>query len=111
MPLFVTDRSALAPVVLLAVALLFAGLGSVVVDAIVAVLLIVPVAAALTATTSVNVALPGAKVGFEQLIVAPGVHVHPGGGVIDTNVVPAGSTSVSVTVVALLGPALIAMMV
>jgi hypothetical protein len=91
-----------------AVAVLLAALGSVVAELTVAVLLIaVPAAVpAFTVTPNVIVAVPGAKLGFVQVSVAS-VQVHPAGPLSDTAVVFAGSVSVSFTVVAVLGPALV----
>ena len=109
---FVTERSADWPTtVVVAVALLFAGVGSVVDALTVAVLeMTVPFAvAAFTATTSVNVELPGLKLAIVQEIapVAPTagvVQLQPPGDDNATNVVFAGTESESVTLPALLGP-------
>src|SRR5215213_4144034 len=116
---FVTDRSAEpVPTVVVAVPLLLAPFGSVVVVAAVAVFVMtVPSAtAAPTLTTSVNTALPGARVAFvhEMLPVPPtagAVHDQPPGDASETNVVIAGTVSLRLTVLALLGPALLTVMV
>ena len=93
----VTERSADAATVVVAVAALLAGVGSVVADEIVAVLPSVPAAvAASTCTTSVNAAVPIANAAFVQDTVPPApmagvVQLQPAGDVSDTNVVPAGN--------------------
>src|SRR4051812_32792349 len=112
---FVTDRSAEpAPTVVVAVPLPLAPFGSEVVDVAVAVLVMtVPFATpAPTATVSVKTALPVPMLGFEQETVpvpptAGVVHDQPPGLDSDTKVVPAGSVSERLTVLALLGPALL----
>jgi hypothetical protein len=98
-----------------ALAVLFAALGSVAAEPTLAVLLTVPLAVALVATTSVKLAAPPlASVARLHVTVPPA----PTAGVVqvkagpefctpDTNVVPAGNASVSVTLCALLGPALL----
>jgi len=98
-----------------AVALLFAELGSVTEELTVAVSLIaVPAGvAAATRTFSVNVADPVANVGLLQVIVPAlptmgAEHDHPLGiGVSEKNVVFGGVTSVKDAPVAVLGPALV----
>lgn len=114
----VTERSADAATVVVATPLLSAGLGSLVADAAVAVLLITlpAVTAASTCTTSVNAALPMANVAFVQetvpLLPSAGVvQLQPPGAASETNVVPLGKVSVKVAVVAALGPALLAVIV
>ena len=92
-----------------AVALLFARFGSVIAELMLAVSLIaVPAAApAFTVTPKVMVAGElGARERFVQMSVAR-VQVHPAGPVNDDRVVFAGSVSVNVTLVAVLGPALL----
>ena len=88
--------------------MLFALLGSVIDELTVAVSLIVVPAAvpAVTFNTYVIVAAPGARLASVQVRV-PTVHVHPTGPVSDTTVVLAGSVSVKLTLVAVLGPALV----
>jgi len=91
-----------------AVALLFALLGSVIDELTLAVSLIaVPAAVpAVTFNTYVIVAAPGARLASVQVRV-PTVHVHPAGPVSETTVVFAGSVSVKLTLVAVLGPAFV----
>ena len=92
-----------------AVAVLFAVLGSVIDEVTFAVsLMAVPGAVpAVTFTVYVIVAgAPGARLGSVQVKVAT-VHVHPAGPVRVTVVVFAGSASVRLTVVAVLGPPLV----
>ena len=111
----VTDRSAEpAPTVVAAVALLLPGVGSLVADETVAVLLIkVPAATpASTCTTKVNAALPIASEATEHETVpaaptAGVVQIQPAGDASDTKVVPAGRVSARVTDAALLGPMLL----
>jgi hypothetical protein len=98
------------------VPLLFPGIGSDVAEEIVAVFVIEPPAPASTLTTSVKTALPGVSDAIEQDTVpfdpiAGVVHDQPAGEVKDTNVVPAGSVSDIATVEALLGPALLTVIV
>ena len=116
---FVTDKSAEpAPTVVAAVALLLPGVGSVVADDNVAVLLstVPALTPAPTCATRVNAALPMANDAFVQLT-APAaptagvVQLQPAGEVSDTKVVPVGKVSDSDTVDALLGPALLAVIV
>jgi hypothetical protein len=111
---FVTIKSACVAraTTSVAVALLFAAFGSVVDEPIVAVSFTAVPAAVLpaTATTTGKLAVPGAKLGFVQLMVpaAPtaGVeHVHPLGTVAsEKNVVFGGVLSVNVALAAALGP-------
>ena len=79
-------------------------------------MLIVPVVEGAIATVRVKTALPTARLGFEQVTVplvptAGVVHDQPPGEESDTNVVPAGSGSERLTLAALLGPALVTVMV
>lgn len=92
-----------------AVALLFAVFGSAVAELTLTVSLIgVPAAVpAVTVTLKVIVAVPGAKLGSVQVSAASGVQFHPAGPASETAVVCAGSISVRVTAVAVLGPALV----
>src|SRR5579862_1107091 len=98
-----------------AVALLFAVLGSELEELTVAVsFTAVPAAVpAVTFTTTGKLAVPGAKLGFVQVIVPAlpavgSVHDHPLGiGVNDTKVVLGGVVSVKLTLVAALGPGLV----
>src|SRR5689334_21054241 len=109
---FVTDRSADAgPTVVVAVALSFPGVGSVVAEPVTAVLVTVELGASEPSvfTTSVNTELPGVRINAEQETVpvpptAGVVHDQPPGLVSETNVVPVGMVSLSVADVALLGP-------
>ena len=107
---FVVIRSACALVATMsvAVALLFAWFGSLIAELTLTVSLIaVPAAVpAVTVTTKVMVA---GKLGAKAVSVhvsVTGLHVHPAGPVSDDAVVFAGRTSVRVTLVAVLGPAL-----
>src|SRR6185369_376302 len=110
----VTDRSALVATVVVAVPVLLPGVGSAVVAAAVAELVIVaPLAVlALTFTTIVNTAVSdGATAAFENTTLpvpptagAVGVQPVPVVTTADTNVVFAGTASVTVTDVALPGP-------
>lgn len=104
---FVTTRSACVAVATTsaAVALLFEVLGSLIAELTLAVWLIaVPAAVpAVTSTVKVIVAEPGAKLGFVQVRV-PTRQVHPAGPVSDCTVVLAGTVSVRLTLVAVLGP-------
>src|SRR5205814_1651529 len=107
--LFVTVRSALALTSVEAVDELLLGFESGVVDVTFAVFItVVPfVSEPLNVTVTLNVAdAPAAKVAMEQVTVAPVVQVNVGPLVCDseTNVVPAGSVSVSVTEAASEGP-------
>ena len=115
-PLFVTTRSALFETVVDAVALLFPGFGSLVVDVTVAVLLIVVPfgVAAFTFATSVKVAVaPLISDAIEHVVVAPVVQMNAGPVVwfSETNVVFAGSVSVNETVEASDGPLFATVMV
>lgn len=115
----VTERSAEpTPTVVVAVPVSLPAFGSVVVDAPVAVfVMIVPEASAgSTATTRVKTAFPTPRLAIEQLMApvpptAGAVHDQPPGDESDMNVVPAGTVSVRVTVAALLGPAFVSVMV
>jgi len=111
-------RSVWAATLVVAVPVLLPGLGSGVVEPAVAEFVItVPFGTpGPTKTTSVNTLLPGANEGLVQLTVpvpptAGVVHVHPAGVASETNVVPAGRVSVRVAAAALLGPALVAVIV
>jgi hypothetical protein len=115
---FVTETSAETLTVVVAVAELLPGVGSGVVLDVVAVLDSVPVAPVGTLTTSEKVALaPEAIEAMVQLTVPPAptagvvqLNAGPAVCVEETNVVPAGSASESVTPVTL-GPALATVMV
>ena len=118
MSTFVVERSATVATVVVAVPLSLPGFGSVVADDAVAVLeSTVPFAnVGSTATVRVKTALPIARLGFEQEIVPPAptagvVHDQPPGEDSDTNVIPAGNVSDTDALVALLGPALVAVIV
>jgi len=95
-----------------AVEVLFGGFASVVADVTLAVLVIVPLAAALTFTTNVNVAVaPDANVAmFAVTVPVPptagvvSVNAGPEVCIIETKVVFAGTASVSETACASLGP-------
>jgi hypothetical protein len=91
-----------------AVAELLTGFGSLDMPLTVAMLVIVAPGAALTFTTSVIATDPGGAIGPSEQETVP---VPPGGGVLqlpglvsETNVVPAGMTSVKMTPVSVLGP-------
>src|SRR4029077_400116 len=108
---FVTARSACFFTFVVAVAVLFPGLKSVVADPTVAVFVIVAPSPAVTLTTSVKLAVAlRPNVEIVQLI-APlpptiGVrHVHAAGEASETNVVPGGIRSPIVTAMAASGPA------
>ena len=98
-----------------AVALLLLALGSAVEELMLAVSVItVPAGVpAFTVTTTGKLAVPGAKLGFVQVIVpalptAGSAHAHPTGiGLRDTKLVFGGVTSVKLALVATLGPALV----
>jgi hypothetical protein len=97
-----------------AVPLSLPGFGSVVLDAAVAVFdsTVPALTAASTVTVSVKTALPTPNDGFEQDTVplaptAGVVHDQPPGEESDTNVVPAGSVSENAADAAVLGPALV----
>lgn len=114
----VTDRSADAATVVVAVALLFPALLSPVVEVTVAVFeSTVPLAtAAPTLTVSVNTELPTAKLACVQETVPPrptvGVaHDQPATVGIETNVVPAGNVSDQEADAAASGPLLVTVMV
>ena len=104
------------PSVVVAVPLLFAGVGSAVVEEMVAVFVIVADAPELIATTKVKTALPAGNEAIEHVTVpaeptAGVVQLQPAGEVSETKVVLAGNASVSVTVEAELGPALMTVIV
>lgn len=105
----VTERSAEPATATLEEALLFPGFASVVDEETEPVWVIVDpaVAVALTLITKVKLAVAlAARVLMVQVSV-PRVHVHPAEPVNDTAVVPVGSVSVKLTVVAAAGPPLI----
>src|ERR1041384_2623301 len=114
--LLVTAKSALVCTVVIAVPVLLPGVGSVVALLAVALLLItVPLAVdAGTLTTIVNTAdSPAATVAFEKTI-GPAVftaHPMPVVTTADTSEVPAGTASLTVTVCASDGPALLKLIV
>src|SRR5688572_7654928 len=116
---FVTDMSADgAPTVVVATALSLPGFGSVVAEVTVAVLLITVASKvdAMTLTTSVNTALPMVMLGvLHEIAPVPPtegvVHDQPAGDASETNVVLDGTLSLSDAEVALLGPALLTVMV
>src|SRR5688572_25154063 len=102
------------------VSALLPGVGSVVAEETVAVLaMIVPSGTSLsTFTTRTNVAVaPAASVGLVDVTVPPELPTagsmlfQPAGSTNDTNVVPGGITSVSVTLAASLGPLLVTVIV
>jgi hypothetical protein len=102
--------------VVVAVPPLFDGVGSVVAEEIVAVFVIVAPAPALIATIKVKTALPGGNEAIVHVTVPPEptagvVQLQPAGEVTETKLVPAGNTSVRVNVEAVLGPALLTVMV
>jgi hypothetical protein len=104
-------RSALVNMLVVAVEELFAALGSVVVEATLAVFEIVAAAAGVTFTVSVIVADAAAViVPSAQLTVVVPLHV-PCEGVAETNVVPAGSTSTTDTPAASEGPLFVVVIV
>src|SRR5215203_2734352 len=114
----VTDRSADAPTVVVAVPLSLPGVGSAVAEETVAVLLSTEPAAVpgATATVRVNTALPAGSEANEHDTVPPAptagvMHDQPPGDDSETNAVPAGSVSERLTVAALLGPALVTVIV
>jgi hypothetical protein len=99
-----------------AVALLLLALGSVVEELMLAVSVITVPGGfpdVFTVTTTGKLAVPGAKLGFVQVIVpalptAGSTHAHPTGiGLRDTKLVFGGVTSVKLALVAVLGPALV----
>jgi hypothetical protein len=90
--------------------------GSAVAEVIVAVLVMTPVASGLALTTNVKTLLPTDMLAIVQVMVpvAPAagvVHDQLPGGVSETKVVLAGTASLSESVAALLGPALLTVMV
>ena len=99
-----------AVAVTVAVALLFAGTGSVSVAVTLAVFAIVPPTTGAVTTSATVIELPEASAPAEHVTVAVPVQV-PCDGVADTNVVPAGSTSATVTPVAPLGPLFVTVIV
>jgi len=112
---FVSARSAEVVTLVVSVSELFVPSGSVVVLEIVAVLLSVEplTTLELTRATIVMADVPGANDGFvaNTVPLAPTagvVRVQPAGAVAETNVVPAGSASVSVAFRALSGPLFVA---
>jgi hypothetical protein len=101
------DRSAEAVTVVVAVALLFALLGSLSAAVTLALLVMVPPEVG-AVTVMVTVADPALAIVPRLHVTVPLACVHvPWVGVADTNVTPAGSVSVRVTPVAVLGPALL----
>src|SRR5947199_396373 len=112
-----TERSACPATVVVAVAVLLPLVGSGVVEEIVVLALIVPVAAGSTSTTAVKLAEPPAANVARVTVTVPVaptagvVALHPAGVVTETNVVPAGVASVTDTVCASDGPALLAVIV
>src|SRR5215212_7313750 len=113
--IFVTARSAegtaAALTVVVAVAELFPGVGSAVTDTMVAVLVMMvpPATEPSTATTSVKTLLPVVTEAFVQVIVpvpptAGVAHDQPAADASETNVVFAGTSSLSETVAAVSGP-------
>jgi len=107
----VTDRSAEAVTVVLAVALLFALLGSASLAVTLAVLVIVPPDVG-AVTTIVTVALPALAIVPRLHVTVPALWVQvPWVGVADTKPTPAGKVSVKLTPVATLGPALLTLTV
>src|SRR5436190_23953833 len=112
----VTDRSADVFTVVVAVAELFAVLGSNVDALTEAVLLIVPPAVPVFTTRVNTPEAAGATDGFVQLTVPPAptagvVHDHPPGDARETKVVPAGRVSASAMLVAKSPPPFVAVMV
>src|SRR5687768_11694202 len=116
---FVTERSAVpVPTVVVSVSPLFAGVGSVVAEVTLAVLvrIVPPATDAPTLTVSVKAAFPMAMLALVHVIVpvpptAGVTHDQPAGDASETNVVLVGTLSVSETLVASLGPALFTVMV
>jgi hypothetical protein len=105
------DRSAAAVTVVVAVALLFALLGSASVAVTLAVLVIVPLEVG-ALTTIVTVADPALAIVPRLHVTVPLACVHvPWVAVADTKVTPEGSVSVTVTPLAPLGPALLTLTV
>lgn len=107
---FVTDRSAELPTVMLTVALLFPLFGSTVVDATESVcVMIVPVVTLLfTLTTNVKFAVVFAAIVVVSVQVRlASTQVHPAGPVRDTDVVFAGRVSVNTGAFAVAGPELV----
>jgi len=107
----VTDRSAEAVTVVLAVALLFALLESASVAVTVALLVIVPPEVG-AVTTIVTVALDPLAIDPRLQVTVPALWVQvPWVAVADTKPTPAGKVSVRVTPLAPLGPALLTLTV
>jgi hypothetical protein len=107
----VTDRSAEAVTVVLAVALLFALLGSAWVAVTLAVLVIVPPDVG-AVTTIVTVADPALAIDPKLHVTVPALWLQvPWVAVADINTTPAGNVSVKLTPVAVLGPALLTLTV
>jgi hypothetical protein len=103
-PVLTIETSALAVTLVFDVEVLLARFGSVVVEETVAVLTTAPAELGLTTTSVIVGVAPTATVPREQVtVVVP--EQDPTDGVADTNVVPAGRTSVTVTPAAELGPA------
>ena len=97
-------RSAVAPTVVICVAVLLPGIGSALVAVTVAVSVMVPGAFGAVMTIEIGGALPGGSDGRVQVTTpAACVQVQPVP-VALTNVAPAGSVSVTVMPVAVLGP-------
>jgi len=107
----VTDRSAEAVTVVLAVALLLPAFGSFSVAVTLAVLVSVPLETG-AVTTMVTVALDPLAIDPRLQVTVPALWVQvPWVGVADTKITPAGNVSVRVTPVAALGPALLTLTV
>jgi hypothetical protein len=103
---FTTDRSARDVTPVVSVSVLFPGTGSDVVEPAVAVFVIVPPSEGAVASIAIAAFAPEARLGRVHTIwpAAGGLHVHP---VPDplAPVTPAGSVSVTVTALAVSGPA------
>jgi hypothetical protein len=117
-PMLVTERSADAATVVVAVPLSFPGFGSEVVEEAVAVFdrTVPSVTDGSTCTVKENTALPTASDAIEHDTVPPAptagvVQDQPGGGENDTNVVPAGRVSDKDALAASLGPAFVVVIV
>lgn len=109
---FVTERSADVFTGMLTVALLLPPFGSPVLDETESVCVMVEPYAALafTVTTNVKFAVVFAAIADPSVQVRP-THVHPAGGVSETNVVLAGNVSVNTGAFAAAGPALVTLCV
>src|SRR2546423_1651701 len=107
-PVLVIARSANRWTVVVAVAVLLPVLGSGVTDVTVAVLVIVPVVVGLTVTTIVIVVVAAAARLARVQVTVPldWLHVQPAPAAL-TKVTPAGRVSVTVTLVAPVGPPLV----